>query len=89
MAIYSAGRRRTMIILLLTSILLITLDLRGNAVFNAARSGFGYLPRSNAGEYHPPGFTGMGRHHRVYTEREPRLQQQLTQRSDQGQHKRR
>ena len=41
MAIYSAGRRRTMIILLLTSILLITLDLRGNAVFNAARSGFG------------------------------------------------
>jgi cell shape-determining protein MreC len=45
MAIYSAGRRRTMIILLLTSILLITLDLRGNAVFNAARSGFGYAMR--------------------------------------------
>jgi rod shape-determining protein MreC len=45
MAIYSAGRRRTMIILLLTSILLITLDLRGNAVFNAARSGFGYALR--------------------------------------------
>lgn len=34
-----------MIILLLTSILLITLDLRGNAVFNAARSGFAYALR--------------------------------------------
>ena len=45
MAIYSAGRRRTMIILLLSSVLLITLDLRGNAVFNAARSGFGYALR--------------------------------------------
>lgn len=52
MAIYSAGRRRTMIILLLTSVLLITLDLRGNAVFNAARSGFGYAmqPFEIAGE---------------------------------------
>jgi rod shape-determining protein MreC len=45
MAIYTAGRRRTMIILLLSSILLITLDLRGNAVFNASRSGFGYAMR--------------------------------------------
>jgi rod shape-determining protein MreC len=45
MAIYTAGRRRTMLILLLTSILLITLDLRGNAVFNAARTGFGYALR--------------------------------------------
>ena len=45
MAIYSAGRRRTMVILLLSSILLITLDLRGNAVFNAARAGFGYALR--------------------------------------------
>lgn len=45
MAIYSAGRRRTMIILLLTSILLVTLDLRGNAVFDAARSGFEYALR--------------------------------------------
>lgn len=45
MAIYSAGRRRTMVILLLTSILLITLDLRGNAVFNAGRSGFSYAIR--------------------------------------------
>ncbi len=45
MAIYTAGRRRTMLILLLTSVLLITLDLRGNAVFNAARTGFGYALR--------------------------------------------
>ena len=45
MAIYNAGRRRTIIILLLTSVLLITLDLRGNAVFNAARSGFNYAIR--------------------------------------------
>ena len=45
MAIYSAGRRRTMIILLLSSVLLITLDLRGNAIFNAARSGFEYALR--------------------------------------------
>lgn len=52
MAIYSAGRRRTMIILLLTSVLLITLDLRGNAVFNAVRSGFEYAfrPFEIAGE---------------------------------------
>ena len=52
MAIYSAGRRRTILILLLTSILLITLDLRGNAVFNAARSGFSYAiqPFEIAGE---------------------------------------
>jgi rod shape-determining protein MreC len=52
MAIYTAGRRRTMVILLLTSILLITLDLRGNAVFNAARTAFGYAQRpfDTAGE---------------------------------------
>lgn len=52
MAIYSAGRRRTMIILLLTSILLITLDLRGSVIFDALRSGFGYAqePFDIAGE---------------------------------------
>jgi rod shape-determining protein MreC len=52
MAIYTAGRRRTMLILLLTSILLITLDLRGNAVFNGIRSGFDYAfrPFEIAGE---------------------------------------
>jgi rod shape-determining protein MreC len=45
MAIYSAGRRRTMLILLLSSILLITLDLRGNAVFNGVRTAFNYALR--------------------------------------------
>lgn len=45
MAIYSAGRRRTIVILLLTSVLLITLDLRGNAVFDGGRSGFQYALR--------------------------------------------
>ena len=45
MPIYSAGRRRTIGILLLSSILLITLDLRGNALFNAVRTGFEYAIR--------------------------------------------
>ncbi|MFZ9040477.1 MAG: rod shape-determining protein MreC [Ilumatobacteraceae bacterium] len=45
MAIYSAGRRRTIGILLLSSVLLITLDLRGNALFDALRSGFAYALR--------------------------------------------
>jgi rod shape-determining protein MreC len=45
MAIYSAGRRRTIGILLLSSVLLITLDLRGNAVFDASRSVFEYALR--------------------------------------------
>ncbi|MEY2958353.1 MAG: putative rod shape-determining protein MreC [Actinomycetota bacterium] len=45
MAIYSAGRRRTIWILLLSSVLLITLDLRGNAVFDASRSAFEYALR--------------------------------------------
>jgi len=39
-ASYSSGRRRAIALLLLTSVLLLTLDLRGNAVFDAARSGF-------------------------------------------------
>lgn len=52
MAIYTAGRRRTILVLLLTSVLLITLDLRGNAVFNGVRSGFEYAfrPFEIAGE---------------------------------------
>jgi rod shape-determining protein MreC len=45
MPIYTPGRRRTMIILLLTSIMLITIDLRGNALLDAGRSGFGYAFR--------------------------------------------
>jgi rod shape-determining protein MreC len=89
MAIYTAGRRRTMLILLLTSILLITLDLRGNAVFNAARSGFGYSlrPFEIAGEVitRPVErvWDGMTRVDDLEQENR-RLQQQLdTQRGDQ------
>ena len=89
MALYSAGRRRTMIILLLTSILLITLDLRGNAVFNAARSGFGYAmqPFEVAGEVVTRPVTrvwdGMTKVDDLEREN-ARLQQQVdTQRSDQ------
>src|SRR4051794_9854255 len=89
MAIYSAGRRRTMVILLLTSVLLITLDLRGNAVFNAARSGFGYAmrPFETAGDVvtRPVQrvWDGMTRVDDLERDNE-RLQQQIdTQRSDQ------
>ncbi len=45
MAIYSRRRRRTVAVLLLTSTILITLDLRGNAVFDATRTAFGYALR--------------------------------------------
>ena len=41
MAIYSVGRRRVIIGLLLTSALLLTLDLRGNPVIDRARDAFG------------------------------------------------
>ena len=89
MAIYSAGRRRTMVILLLSSILLITLDLRGNAVFNATRSGFGYAmrPFEIAGEVVTRPVTrvwdGMTKVDDLEREN-ARLQQQIdTQRSDQ------
>jgi rod shape-determining protein MreC len=40
MALRPVGRRRVIIALLLTAVLLLTLDLRGNAVFDTARSGF-------------------------------------------------
>lgn len=52
MGIYSPGRRRAIALLLLTSILLITLDLRGNEVFDAARRGFETVlsPFETAGE---------------------------------------
>jgi cell shape-determining protein MreC len=40
MPLYTPGRRRAILLLLLTSVLLLTLDLRGNAVFDAARTGF-------------------------------------------------
>ena len=37
MAVYSVGRRRVILLLLLTSVLLLTIDLRGNAMFDRAR----------------------------------------------------
>ena len=40
MAIYSVGRRRVIVVLLLTSALLLTLDLRGSAVLDRARDAF-------------------------------------------------
>jgi rod shape-determining protein MreC len=40
MPLYTPGRRRAIVLLLLTSVLLLTLDLRGNAIFDAARVGF-------------------------------------------------
>lgn len=40
MAIYTVGRRRVIVALLLTLILLLTLDLRGNAVLDRVRDGF-------------------------------------------------
>ena len=40
MAIYSVGRKRVIIALLLTTVLLLTLDLRGNPVVDAVRDGF-------------------------------------------------
>jgi rod shape-determining protein MreC len=43
MAIYSVGRKRVMLALLLTSALLLTLDLRGNPVIDAVRDGFGIV----------------------------------------------
>jgi rod shape-determining protein MreC len=52
MPIYTPGHRRTMLILLLTSVMLITVDLRGNALLDGARSGFDYVfrPFEIAGE---------------------------------------
>ena len=40
MAVYTPGRRRAILLLVLTSLLLITIDLRGNALLDAARDGF-------------------------------------------------
>ena len=40
MPLYTPGRRRAILLLLLTSVLLLTLDLRGNSIFDAARAGF-------------------------------------------------
>ncbi len=40
MPLYTPGRRRAILLLLLTSVLLLTLDLRGNAIFDGVRTGF-------------------------------------------------
>jgi rod shape-determining protein MreC len=40
MAVYTPGRRRAILLLVLTSLLLITVDLRGNALLDASRDGF-------------------------------------------------
>lgn len=45
MAIYSVGRKRVILALLLTTVLLLTLDLRGNPVIDAAREGFSQVMR--------------------------------------------
>ena len=45
MAIYSVGRKRVILALLLTTALLLTLDLRGNAVIDAGRDGFTQVMR--------------------------------------------
>ncbi|HWL42648.1 MAG TPA: rod shape-determining protein MreC [Ilumatobacter sp.] len=52
MPIYTPGRRRTILILLLSSVLLVTIDLRGNTLLDGARSGFDYVfrPFQIAGE---------------------------------------
>lgn len=43
MAIYSMGRRRVIALLVLSSILLVTLDQRGNALIDRARDGFSII----------------------------------------------
>lgn len=52
MATYSPGRRRVIFALALTSLFLLTLDLRGNQVLDGARTGFGVIfrPINRAGE---------------------------------------
>ena len=52
MATYSPGRRRVIFALTLTSLFLLTLDIRGNQVLDGARSGFGFIfrPINRAGE---------------------------------------
>ena len=45
MALYTPGRRRAILILLLSSLLFLTIDLRGNAIFDAIRSGYNQAMR--------------------------------------------
>ena len=70
MAIYSMGRRRVIVLLILTSILLITLDQRGNAVIDRLRSGFSLVlePFDTAGAHDlAAGRQRVERHHRTTT----------------------
>lgn len=52
MAVYSVNRRRAILLLVLTSIMLLTIDLRGNAVVDVLRSGFSKVlaPFEKAGD---------------------------------------
>lgn len=45
MALYSPGRRRAILLLILTSVVLLTLDLQGSTIINAARSAWGQVMR--------------------------------------------
>jgi len=40
MSLYTPGRRRAILLLLLSSLLILTIDLRGNAIFDAVRTGY-------------------------------------------------
>ena len=52
MAVYTVNRRRAIVLLVLSSILLLTLDLRGNPLIDRARSGFSRVltPFEKAGD---------------------------------------
>lgn len=45
MSLYTPGRRRAILVLLLSSLLILTIDLRGNAIFDAVRSGYNQAMR--------------------------------------------
>jgi rod shape-determining protein MreC len=80
--VYSAGRRRTIALLLLTSVLLLTIDLRGNAAFDAVRSGFTYVfsPFESAAEVVTQPITNAWRGITEYDEladENQRLQEQI------------
>ena len=89
MPLYTPGRRRAIILLLLTSVLLLTLDLRGNAVFDTARSGFATIARAvrdGRRRRHPPDPQRLARDHRLrrLLEENERLRDQIdAQRGDQ------
>ena len=68
MPLYTPGRRRAIVLLLLTSVLLLTLDLRGNAVFDTARSRVRQAPRpvrDRRRRRHQAGPQRLARDHRL------------------------